>query len=68
MILSKKDKFAILTANSDSFDKPEMLQVLSELGSRGEHTSYGGSGKHEVRAIIVGCQGLPGFEAIDNGT
>lgn len=67
LIIDKKDKFAIFTANSLSFDKPEMAEIMKQLGSRGEEADYSGEGARS-RCIIIGIEDLPGVEAINNGT
>lgn len=53
LILDKKDKFLIFTANSNSFDKPEMEAIMKNLGSRGENSNYTNEGP-DSRVVIVG--------------
>ena len=67
LIIDKKDKFVIFTANSKSFDKPEMEAIMKKLGSRGENADYTNEGD-KSRIVIVGIEDMPGVEAINEGT
>lgn len=66
LMLNKQDQIAILTANSDTFVRPAMQQVLRGLGARGE--SFDSDYEVPSRFVVVGCQDIPGFDAIHNGT
>lgn len=67
LILDKKDKFVIFTANAGSFDKPEMEAIMKKLGSRGENADYTNE-TEASRIVIVGIEDMDGVEAINNGT
>lgn len=67
LILDKKDKFVIFTANAGSFDKPEMEEIMKKLGSRGENADYTNE-TAKSRVVIVGIEDMDGVEAINNGT
>merc|ERR1719443_426891 len=55
---AKKEKIAIFTANSETL-LPMRALIRDECGVDLDHP---------VRFVIVGCQDVPGFEAVANGT